>query len=99
MKGKQLQYHANIDKDVGRDLYRGFVAQVRGGGGDGRGAPAASSLSRLLRHAPVVVRTAQMTAAVQEVHPEGVVLHGTYGNTQRMKDVCNDGPYTHVLDF
>ncbi|XP_057311536.1 D-aminoacyl-tRNA deacylase 2-like isoform X2 [Hydractinia symbiolongicarpus] len=29
MKGKVIQYHGNIDKDVGQELYRSFVQQVR----------------------------------------------------------------------
>jgi hypothetical protein len=29
---------------------------------------------------------------------QGRVQHGTYGNVQRMREVSNDGPYSHVFD-
>ena len=28
-----------------------------------------------------------------------MLLSGTYGNIQRMRDVSNDGPFSHVFDI
>lgn len=41
----------------------------------------------------------QMSQAVQEHDSTLSVQSGTYGNIQRMRNVSNDGPFTHVLEF
>eukprot|EP00045_Choanoeca_perplexa_P000595 m.15090 g.15090 ORF g.15090 m.15090 type:complete len:159 (-) comp10414_c0_seq1:151-627(-) len=69
LKGKQLQYHGNINKEEGRHLYQAFVTQFE----------------------------QALKEAVGDV--DAVVKHGTYGNIQRMRNLSNDGPFTHVLEF
>eukprot|EP00047_Mylnosiga_fluctuans_P015535 m.47366 g.47366 ORF g.47366 m.47366 type:complete len:167 (-) comp5973_c0_seq2:104-604(-) len=74
LKGKQLQYHGNMDKADGQQMFLDFVAHVRA-----------------------------EVAAINDKRPEGrremAVQHGTYGNVQRMRDVSNDGPFTHIFEF
>ncbi len=36
--------------------------------------------------------------AVASSGSTGRVVNGTYGNIQRMRDLSNDGPYSHVFD-
>ncbi|EGD77383.1 hypothetical protein PTSG_08478 [Salpingoeca rosetta] len=69
IKGKQLQYHGNVSKDEGRDLFMALIAEF------------------------------QKQLEEAGVGDSITFKHGTYGNIQRMRNMSNDGPFTHTFTF
>ena len=83
LKGKVIQYHANVAKDEGAELYHALVRTLKRSvtgeripveeGGEGSGA--ADGAGGIRRFA-----------------------YGTYGN-QQVLDMTSAGPFTHIIEI
>jgi len=87
VKGRAMQYHGNIGKEEGLQLYSCFVSLCHAqlGGGETRsGAQGAEPAGGETR------------SGAQGAEP--AVKHGTYGNRQVLQ-LDTNGPYTHLMEF
>ncbi|KAI9136472.1 putative D-tyrosyl-tRNA deacylase 2 [Paraphysoderma sedebokerense] len=84
LKGKSLQYHSNVDKSIGEDLYALFTTEI----------------SRIVtdHHDDKGMRCTQNNSEDAKGEKEVKVRWGTYGFQQRLRMESN-GPFSCLLEF
>lgn len=96
-KNKQMQYHALIGKAVGLALYQEFVRLLEERAEELNAQPSNSSAREAENEGDEKKEKSEKEVEVDTIRM--IVHHGVYGNQQRLRMDCSEGPNTHMFEF